>query len=204
MEKPKFIQNDLVLSDEEKVIHKPRPDRRMWLDCDVKNWPSSLKENALCPTNITIEQDLWNELSEIVQNLEYEDVHAVLNICFWPTCAATDKLKEKFAVFQEDIDKYLVLRNRPYESVYPHKDPVRGTSIYLPLLPRNEDYKPLEIYWDNFEYGIPPNDNPTVWIWNTKATHAVFNDKFYRYNIQASINLPYNEVFVKYKDVFDI
>lgn len=204
MKKNKVIQNNLVLNEEEKIIHKPRPDRRMWLNCDVDSWPANVKENAICPTNIQIEKDLWKELSEIVQTLEYEDVHAVLNICFWPTCTATDRLKEKLAIFNDDINKYLVLRNRPYESVYPHKDPVRGTSIYLPLLPKGTAYKPLEIYWDNNEYGTSPNDTPVVWLWNTKATHAVFNDKFYRYNIQASLNLPYNEVFKKYKHVLDI
>ena len=204
MEKPKFIQNDLVLSEEEKIIHEPRPDRRMWLNCDHKTWPLAVKEGAICPTNIQIEEDLWHELSEIVQHLEYSLVHTVLNICFWPTCNATDRLKEKIQIFQEDIDKYIVLRNNPGDTVYPHKDPVRGTTLYLPLLPKGEDYMPLEIYYNNGEYGVPANDKPTVWMWNTKATHAVFVNNFYRYNIQASINLPYNEVFVKYKDVFDI
>ena len=199
-----FIQNDLILSEEEKVIHEPRPDRRMWLNCDVCSWPLSVKQNAICPTNIQIEYDLWCELSEIAQKLEYSDIHSVLNICFWPTCEATDRLKEKILIFQDDIDKYIVLRNRPNEIVYPHKDPVRGTSIYLPLLPIGKEYKPLEIYWDNNEYGIPPNDIPRIWLWNTKATHAVFNNEFYRYNIQASINLPYHEVFQKYKNVFDL
>lgn len=204
MAKNEVIQNDLQLSDEEKQIHQPRPDRRMWINCDISTWPQSVKENAICPTNIHIEEDLWNELGEIATTLEYEDLYEVLNLCFWPTCAATDKLKEKIAVFAEDIDKYIVLRNRPHETVYPHKDPVRGTSIYLPLLPKGSNYKPLEIYYDNEQYGIPPVEKPTVWVWNTHATHAVFNESRYRYNIQASINMPYNEVFKKYRHVFDV
>lgn len=204
MEKDKIKQNALVLSDEEEKIHTPRMDRRQWLICDTNSWPSIIKENAICPLNIEIEKDLQLELLEIAKTLEYKDVHKVLNICFWPDCAATDLLKEKFSIFAEDIDKYIVLRNRPLEFVYPHKDPVRGTSIYLPLGPSGNQYKPLEIYYNNDEYGIPENDIPIVYAWNTKATHAVFNNDNYRYNIQASINLPYEEVFKKYRDVFKV
>jgi hypothetical protein len=204
MERNEIKQNELVLSEEEERIHKPRLNRRLWLNCDTDSWPSSVKENAICPLSITVEKDLQLELLEIAKTLEYKDVHSVLNICFWPDCAATDLLKEKFSIFAEDIDKYLVLRNRPLESVYPHKDPVRGTSIYLPLGPLGSEYKPLEIYYDNDEYGVPENDTPIVYAWNTKATHAVFNNNNYRYNMQASLNLPYAEVFEKYRNVFKV
>jgi len=204
MEKDEIKQNELILSDEEEKIHTPRMDRREWLNCDIDNWPEGIKENAICPLKITIEKDLQLELYEIAKKLEYKDVHEVLNICFWPDCAATDILKEKFSIFAEDIDKYLVLRNRPLEFVYPHKDPFRGTSIYLPLGPLGKQYKPLEIYYNNREIGIPENDTPVVYAWNTRVTHAVFNNNNYRYNIQASINLPYEEVFEKYNDLFDI
>jgi len=204
MKKDKIKKVQLVLTEEEKQIHTPRMTRREWLKCNATTWPTSLKENAICKLKIDIDNELWNELYDIAQTLEYADVHKVLNICFWPECNATEMLKEKFAVFNEDIDKYLVLRNRPLEFVYPHRDPVRSTSIYLPLGPKGDDYAPLEIYYDNMEYGLPVNSHPAVYAWNTKCTHAVFNTNQFRYNIQVSINLSYQEVFLKYNEIFDI
>lgn len=204
MQEDNIKQNPLVLTDEEQAIHKPRMDRREWLNCNPSTWPLRVKQEAICPLKITIEPELQLELYEIVQTLEYKDVHKVLNICFWPECAATTRLREKFAAFGNDIDKYLVLLTAPFEFVYPHKDPVRSTSIYLPLGPMGSNYKPLELYFDNEEYGIPENNEPIVYAWNTKCTHAVFNNNNYRYNIQASINLPYSEVYEKYYDLFDV
>lgn len=197
-------QKELVLSEEEERIHKPRMVRREWLNTNYENWPLDLKQNAICKLKITIEHDLWTELYEIAKTLEYKDVHKVLNICFWPECEATNKLKEKFSMLSSDIDKYLVLRNKPYEFVYPHRDPVRGTSIYLPLGPHGEDYAPLEIYHNHSEYGLPENNEPIVWCFNTKCTHAVFNKSQPRYNIQASVNMPYKEFFKKYYDLFNL
>jgi len=204
MEKDEIKQNELILSEEEERIHKPRMVRREWLHTDYNSWPLDLKQNAICKLKIKIDFDLWNELYEIVKTLEYKDVHKVLNICLWPECEATKKLKNCFAPLDKDIDKYLVLRNQPYEFVYPHRDPVRGTSIYLPLGPYGEDYAPLEIYHNHAEYGLPENNEPIFWCWNTKCTHAVFNKSQPRFNIQASINLSYQEVFKKYNDIFDI
>jgi len=197
-------QNPLDLSEEEKIIHKPRMDRREWLTCDPNKWPQRVKQEAICPLKIDIEPELQLELYEIAQTLEYENVHRVLHICLWPDCAATQRLEEKFAVFGDDIFRRIVLRCEPYEIVYPHKDTVRGTSIYLPLGPSGAAFKPLEIYYDNEENGIPENHKPIVYAWNAKATHAVFNSESFRYNIQLSINLPYAEVFKKYNDLFDI
>jgi len=204
MAKNNIVQKELQLSEEEERIHKPRMNRRDWIKCNTDLWPLDLKQNAICKLKIEIEIDLWNELYNIAKVLEYKDVHKVLNICFWPECEATNILKEKFSVFGEDIDKYIVLRNQPYEFVYPHRDPVRGTSIYLPLGPRGSSYAPLEIYHNHMEYGLPENDEPTVWAWNTKCTHAVFNKSEPRFNIQASINMPYTTVFERYNAIFDI
>jgi hypothetical protein len=198
------VQKELQLSEEEERIHEPRMVRRELLNCDTDKWPLDLKKNAICKLKIDIEPELWNELYEIAQTLEYKNVHKVLNICFWPECKATDKLKKKFKIFEKDIDKYVVLRNQPYEFVYPHRDLVRETSIYLPLGPHGEDYAPLEIYHRGMEYGLPENNTPIVYAWNTKCTHAVFNKSQPRFNIQASINLPYKKVFKKYNDVFDV
>ena len=62
MEKDEIKQNELVLSEEEERIHKPRLNRRLWLNCDTDSWPSSVKENAICPLSITVEKDLQLEL----------------------------------------------------------------------------------------------------------------------------------------------
>ena len=108
MERNEIKQNELVLSDEEEKIHKPRMDRRLWLNCNTSKWPINIKKNAICPLKISIDKDLQLELYEIAKTLEYKDIHKVLNICFWPECAATDLLKEKF------LDKLLLVDVKPF------------------------------------------------------------------------------------------
>ena len=58
MERNEIKQNELVLSDEEEKIHKPRMDRRLWLNCNTSKWPINIKKNAICPLKISIDKDL--------------------------------------------------------------------------------------------------------------------------------------------------
>jgi len=200
-------QKPLTMSDEQWKANITRSDRRQYLNTDYANWSMDVKSNAICKLKITYDEDLWKELYEIAQSLRYENFHKILNLAIWPECDATKRLQDILSVFENDIDKYLFFMSPPMtmdDMIYPHRDPTRGTSIYLPIGPYGIDYAPLEMYYDHDEYGLPENNSPTVWAWNTQCTHAVFNLYQPRYNIQLGMNLPYQQVFEKYNDLFDI
>lgn len=196
------IQKNITLSDEEEKIHVSKGSRRGWMDSD---WTYDIKSNAISKLKIDIEEDLWNDLSDLVVQLEYKDFYSeMLRLCEWPTCDATSKLKEKFKVFDDDVARYVIMGQFADKHVFPHVDPVRSTCVYMPLLPRGDDYTPLELYYNNKIIGTPTNDSPCVYAWNTKIPHAVYQFGMARYNVQVTINLPYNEFFEKYRELFDV
>lgn len=182
-------------------IHK---NRRELLISDVDQWPLSLKENAICKFKINVEQDLWNNFCEIAPTLSVIRQQGALQMCLIPECEAFNKLKETFQEIKEDVYHWIVMRQNGDNHVFPHKDPPRDCAVYIPLMPRGEDYTPLEIYYEDKKYGIPPNDSPTVYAWNPKVTHAAYQFGQPRYNIQMSIGMSYREFFEKHKHLFDV
>ena len=197
-----YVQKSIELSDEERKIHVSKGSRREWTTYD--DWSYDIKVNAICKLQIDIEEDIWNELSDLVTQLDYENFYNSLRVCDWPICDATNKLKDKFKIFESDIERYVIVGQYGNNHVYPHMDPVRSTTVYIPLLPRGEDYTPLELYYNNTIVGTPPNDNPCAYAWNTKIPHSVFQFGKDRYNAQITFNLPYREFFWKYMSSFDV
>ena len=196
------IQKSIELSEEERKIHVSKGSRRKWTIHE--DWPFDIKCNVISKLKIDIERDLWNELSDLVLKLNYEDFYNSLRICDWPVCEATNKLKDKFKIFENDIERYTIVGQYANNHVYPHIDPVRSTIIYIPLLPRGEDYTPLELYYNNTIIGTPSNDKPCAYVWNTKIPHSVFQFGKDRYNAQITLNLSYGEFFRKHIAMFDV
>jgi len=197
------IQKSITLSDEEAKIHVSKGGRRGWTIYD--NWTYDIKANAISKLKINIEESLWNDLSDLVLQLKYQYFYNnALRVCDWPICDASLKLKEKFKVFEDDVERYVIMGQSANNHVYPHIDPVRSTAVYIPLLPRGDDYTPLELYYNNMIIGTPANNEPCVYAWNTKIPHSVFQFGMDRYNVQITFNLPYKEFFEKYKDLFDV
>lgn len=104
------------------------------------------------------------------------------------------KYMERFEFLKPYIFGVVFLKFHPHEYITPHKDPIRQTSIYLPLFSEDE-YPPLEIYHNDERYGVTRNDNQGFYAWNPKKIHAVFNiSKNDRYNMQLLLNIPYKQV----------
>lgn len=205
-----YIQKNVILEDEGKYFRATEmreEDRRAFATIsDVKDWTYDIKSNAVCKLKIDIEEDLWNALSELSPKLQYKEFSNAsrLKICYWPECDVTDILRAKFDIFKEDIAEYIIMGQYADQHIFPHIDPIRETSIYIPLLPRGIEYTPLELYYNNDIVTLPPNDRPAVYAWNTKIPHSVFQFGVARYNVQMVSYMPYHEFFQKYKSKFDV
>ena len=142
---------------------------------------------------------VYEELCDVAESIDYLPFYDVLNVAFWPDVQVMNDVMEMFRPFADVIERGVFMRIDPGVTVYPHADPVRGTSIYMPLRPYGHDYAPLEVYWGSEGYGLPTHDSATLWAWNTKAIHAVFNTRDVpRYNMQLSISVPYSEFYERY------
>lgn len=189
-------------------------DRRKWLITDPIQWTSEAKSNVICEMNIKIENDLWNELIDLSQNVEYFNVENKLKMHFWSKNEVLSNLKDKFKPFEEDIIEWLFISQDGTKDIRPHSDhwnhhdssKSRSSCFYIPLSPKGNDYTPLELYYGENVYGTPANEEPIVYMWNCKLLHAVFtNEKnIPRYNIQISLKKSYQEIFQKYKFFFKI
>lgn len=179
-------------------------DRRKYLITDTDQWPLSLKENAICKLTIDIDNDLWNQCCEITKTLENPKIRGALQMYKWPDCKPFDILKKKLEIFKDDVSNWFIMSQSGKNHVYPHNDPVRKCSVYIPLLPKGDDYTPLEIFYQDEQYGIPMNNVPTVYVWNPQVKHAVYQFGQRRYNVQMTMKITYQEFFEKYKDLIDI
>lgn len=204
------IQNRFKYTEKELEVSKFNSVRRDWLITDMNKWDYYVKSNIICKMKIDIEYDLWDEMTEIVKKLDFEYVYTRIKVAFWPTCEVSEKIKEKFKPFDEDIEKFVIIGQDGDDHVVPHCDPTRQASFYIPLTPRGEKYAPLELYHNGEGYGIPPNDGPVVYGYNTAMMHSVILDgtsrNIPRYNIQASMKMgiTYQQIFQKYRDFFDV
>lgn len=186
--------------------------RRKWIVSNPKEWTLDIKSNVICELNVKIENELWDELINLSQTVNYLDIENKLRMYFWAKNEILPKLKEKFKPFEEDIIEWLFISQDGTKDIRPHSDhwnhhdssKSRSSCFYIPLSPKGDDYVPLELYYGENVYGIPPNDKPKVYMWNCKLLHAVFtNEKnIPRYNIQISLKKSYQEIFKKYKNFF--
>lgn len=179
-------------------------DRRKLLITDVDQWPLSLKQNIISKLKIDIDKDLWNECCEITNTLKNPKIRGALQMYPWPDCKPFDNLRSKLEIFKNDVSNWFIMSQSGRTQVYPHNDPVRKCSVYMPLLPKGDDYTPLEIFYQNEQYGIPENNDPTVYVWNPQVKHAVYQFGQPRYNVQMTMKIAYQEFFEKYKELFDI
>lgn len=165
-------------------------------------WDQDVKQNVITTLPITIEDDLRQELIIIAQQTDYKSYYE-LNLSDLSKPDVLNRIVEKFAAFEE-IQTYAFLKLEKGANVWPHADPNRYVNIYIPLYPEDEDYQPLEIYYNNKIYGIPKNTKK-VYAWNTRILHGVINKCPYdRYNLQLSIYIPYTEFYQKYKGIIDV
>jgi len=165
-------------------------------ECD---WDEDVRANVISTLPITIENDLREKLIKIANSTEYKSYYE-LNLSDLEDTDVLQSIIKKFSIFEE-IQTYAFLKLDKGANVWPHADPNRYVNIYIPLYPEDEDYQPLEIYYNNKIYGIPKNTKK-VYIWNTRILHAVINNCPYdRYNLQLSVYIPYTDFYKKYKDV---
>lgn len=190
----------LLPDEEEQKLHQTRDNRREWLQTQPADWPQEVKANAITPLyDFSLDPEIYDEVCDVAESIEYLPFYDVLNVAFWPDLPVMNDVMETFRPLADVIERGVFMRIDPGVTVYPHADPVRGTSVYVPLRPFGHDYAPLEVYWGSEGYGLPTHSQATVWAWNTKAIHAVFNTRnVARYNMQLSLNIPYAEFYERY------
>ncbi len=114
-------------------------------------------------------------------------------------CGVVDEVPEEFSFYEEDIYSVMFTRLLDHEDVLPHRDPIRGSVIYVPLCKPLMKYAPLEIYHKDKIIAIGKQDVGKAFVWNTRKTHAVFNrGNGTRYNLQLNMKLTYDEFLEKY------
>lgn len=179
-----------------------RDTRRDTLRATLDEWDEDFRRHCMCPLKFEL-PDVRAELHEMVRDLEFKE-YSIVNYHEWPEGPAVDAMRPFFDVFAKHTRNRLIFHNTPMETMVPHTDPIRGFAVYMPIWPLGNDYTPMEIYWQDNFYGLPPNDEPRMYAFNPKKIHAVFNNRFFRYNMQISIDLPYEEALEIYSDVFDL
>lgn len=166
------------------------------------HWNEEILSNVIASLPIEIEDDLRKQLIQAAKNTNYKSYYE-LNLSDLDDKDCLTRILEKFKHFEE-IQTYAFLKLEKGANVWPHTDPNRHVNIYIPLYPEDEDYQPLEIYYNNKIYGIPKNTNK-VYVWNTRILHAVINNCEYdRYNLQLSLYIPYKDFYEKYKDIINV
>jgi hypothetical protein len=166
-----------------------------------EEWNEEIKSNVITTLPIVIEPDLRNKLIDLAHHTKYKSYYE-LNLSDLEDNETLKTIIDKFSIFEE-IQTYAFLKLEKGSNVWPHADPNRYVNIYIPLYPENEEYQPLEIYYNNRIYGIARNTNK-VYIWNTRILHAVINNCPHdRYNLQLSVYIPYTEFYKKYKDIIN-
>ena len=162
-------------------------------------WTEEINSNVIASLPIEIEDDLREQLIQIAKRTDYKSYYE-LNLSDLSDSDCLNRIISKFGAFEE-IQTYAFLKLEKGANVWPHADPNRHVNIYIPLYPEDEDYQPLEIYYNNKIYGIPKNTKK-VYVWNTRILHAVINNCEYdRYNLQLSLYIPYTEFYAKYRNI---
>ena len=189
----------IQLSERQEKIYATKT-RRQWCDniddCDIE-----FKSHLACKMNVEFPQKLINDIMLVVKDRRYVSTGG-LNVSDLPK-ELHDRVSDTFSMFQEDVYATSIMMIKSNTNMYTHLDPVRNTSVYLQMSPIGEDYTPIELYANTRMYCIPLHNTPTVYGWNTKIPHAVFNkSKFDRYNLQLSSKMKYEEFFKKYKEYF--
>ena len=174
--------------------------RRQWCE-DIDNCDAKFKSQLACKMNVEFPQQLIDDIMSVVESRTYVSTGG-LDVSDLPR-ELHDRVSDAFNMFQEDVYATSIMMIKSNENMYTHLDPVRNTSVYLQMSPANKYYTPIELYANTRMYCIPLHDTPTVYGWNTKIPHAVFNkSKFDRYNLQLSSKMKYEEFFKKYKEYF--
>lgn len=165
---------------------------------DEEQFPFSNKYTDHITNNLIAELDIFvsekdkAELLELAKNAKYETYYSVLHMSNAEHYPIVQKFMKKFEFLKDHIFGCIFLKFNPHEMIKPHADPIRYTSIYFPLF--ENDYSPLEIYFEDKKYGVTKNDNQSFYIWDAKKIHAVFNNNNTRYNFQFLVSLPYHKV----------
>lgn len=110
-----------------------------------------------------------------------------------------NKVSEALFQLLGDNSKYFtrifLLKFNSDQGFIPHKDGGGYSRLYIPIYPFGEDYARLEFYYNNdiyylYNYISPP----PVYLFNSQAIHAVFNQGYPpRVNLQVNCMLPYKE-----------
>jgi hypothetical protein len=179
-----------------------RNDRRNYLKAKPEQWNLDFKMNCMCDLKFNI-PDVRYQIFEKIKNLKFKH-YSIVNVNEWPECDAIEIIKPFFDEFNSDVRNRLIFYNYPNETLVPHRDPIRGLVVYMPIWPLGNDYAPMELYHKNEIYGLPENNEPKIYIFNAQNIHAVFNNEFHRYNMQLSIDMSYQEAVKKYKHLLNI
>lgn len=153
-------------------------------------------DNLICEVDLHVSKADLQELLFEAENAHYDRFHDFLSLAKVdlnrPSVAR--KFYEKLKPLHHKIFSGFFLKVGPGEIIRPHSDPVRGTSLYLPLFGPGH-FTPLEIYYQDKKYAITQSDNLSFYAWNTSKLHAVYNHQSSdnRYTFQFSLNCDYQE-----------
>lgn len=170
---------------------------------DYENWPLEVKQHVACKTRFSLDEEyvktLYKEADTDEYNLRYGHIKTYM------VSEQLDKdLKNKFSVFNDDLfHRFMFLVTEPNDIVPPHHDP-RPAALYIPLIPTDSNYSPIEFYYKNKIYAINNTDKYRMWVINVSNLHAVFNNEFERFNLQCSlVKLPYEKFVKKYEEFME-
>ena len=168
--------------------NRKKAHRRDWL---TEEWNDDVLQHVIRPL-CKIPFELVKPVQDEMIHWEYPPFHSVLNVTRWVESDAVNALKDFFSKYKF-IDDHIAFYSPPDHIIKPHRDPIRGAGIYIPMLP--DDYPPLEMYYNNEMLSTPlqTEDNFIAYLWNPQILHGVFNMPCNRYNLQMSISIPYND-----------
>lgn len=190
----------MKFSEEQKKQYAPKTRRQRCLNIDECS--DDIKKTVMCKLKFQISEHLISQIQKAVPHLNYNEI-GELKVTHFPKDNIFNEINKILNVFDDDVYARSVMRVDAKNNLLTHIDPIRKTSVYIPIYPNGDEYSPLEVYAHNQMY-TTSIDRPAVYAWNTKIPHAVFNIRSNkdRYNLQLGSMLPYEQFFKKYNNYF--
>jgi len=198
--KTRSVWTHMKFNEEQKKEYASKTRRQRCLNID--ECTDDIKESVMCKLKFKISEQSVSDIQKIVPHLNYNQI-GELKVTQFPENKVFNKINQMLNVFDDDIYARSVMCIKAKTNLLTHIDPIRRTSVYIPIYPDGNEYSPLEVYAHNQMY-TTSIDKCVVYAWNTKIPHAVFNNRSIkdRYNLQLGSMLSYKEFFKKYNDYF--
>lgn len=115
---------------------------------------------------------------------------------------AANTLRDLLGDNAKYFTKVFLIKFDSDQGFIPHKDGGGYSRLYIPIYPFAEDYSRLEFYYNNQIYYIYNYVSPPpVYLFNSRAIHAVFNQGYpERVNLQVNCKLSYQEALALFNE----